>query len=64
MQVMESTRRVVLRLEMESDHRPISGTVRAGDGRRHPFSGWSELFAVLQLLTTEPGGTTETEEPP
>jgi hypothetical protein len=61
---MESTRRVVLELEMASDHGPISGTVRASDGRRLPFSGWSELFAVLQQLTAEPGGTTETEEPP
>ena len=61
---MESTRRVVLQLEMASGHRPISGTVRASDGRRHPFSGWSELFAVLQLLTAEPGGITETEEQP
>jgi hypothetical protein len=61
---MENIRRLVLRLEVTGDHRSISGTVRGGDRRRHPFSGWSELFAVLQRLTTEPGGMSETEERP
>jgi hypothetical protein len=59
---MESTCRVVMQLEVASDHQPISGVVRTSDGRRHPFSGWSELFAVLQQLTS--GGITETEERP
>jgi hypothetical protein len=61
---MEGTRRVVVQLEVAIDHQPISGMVRASDGRRHPFSGWSELFAVLQKLTAESGGTAETEERP
>jgi hypothetical protein len=61
---MESTRRVVVQLEVASDHRPISGIVTASDGRGHPFSGWSELFAVLQKLMAEGGGITETEERP
>jgi hypothetical protein len=61
---MESTRRVIVRLKVASDHQPICGIARASDGREHPFSGWSELFAVLQQLTAEPGGTTEMEERP
>jgi hypothetical protein len=61
---MEGTRRMVVRLEVATDHQPISGMVLASDGHRHPFSGWSELFAVLQQLTAEPGGTNETEECP
>jgi hypothetical protein len=62
---MEDIRRVVLQLELViSDHRPISGTARAGHGLPYPFSGWSELFAALQQLTVEPGGITEMEEGP
>jgi len=28
-----------------------------GDGLAHAFSGWSEMFAVLQALTSPPGET-------
>lgn len=60
---MEDIRQVVLQLEVAiGDQQPISGTARPSDGRPRPFSGWSELFAVLQHLTTEPGGITEMEE--
>jgi hypothetical protein len=62
---MEDIRRVVLQLEMAtSDQRPISGIVRASHGQPVPFSGWSELFAALDQLTTGPGGMTEMEERP
>jgi hypothetical protein len=60
--VMEDTRRVVLQLEVTiSDQQPITGTARTRDGSPHPFSGWSEMFAVLQTLTAAPGGDAETE---
>jgi hypothetical protein len=55
---MEPTRQTVLQLELTSDHQSIAGTVRTSDGSPHPFSGWSELFAVLQQLLPEPGGIT------
>jgi hypothetical protein len=61
---MESTRRVVVQVEVTSGQRPIEGIARGGDGHRHPFSGWSELFAILQQLTAEPSGTVEPDERP
>ena len=42
---------MVLRLEVDSgDHGPLTGAVCVPDGPEHEFSGWSELFAVLQTL--------------
>jgi hypothetical protein len=59
---MEATHRVVLQLEaITSDRQPIRGLVRAGDGHVHAFSGWSEMFAVLQTLTSGPGDGTGKE---
>jgi hypothetical protein len=40
---------VVLRLEVVSGQEPVTGLVRAAD-EAFEFSGWSELFAVLQTL--------------
>ncbi|HEX9515541.1 MAG TPA: hypothetical protein VF940_05120 [Streptosporangiaceae bacterium] len=60
---MESTRRVVLELDvMTSDRQPIAGLVRTRDGLAHAFSGWSEMFAVLERLTAVPGDDTERED--
>jgi hypothetical protein len=60
---MDSTRRVVLELDlMTSDRQPIAGLVRTGDGRAHAFSGWSEMFAVLQRLTSIHGHDGDTED--
>jgi hypothetical protein len=60
---MEDTRRVVLRLDvLTSDRQPISGQVQGRDGGVHTFSGWSEMFAVLQTLTSGPGDDVETED--
>ena len=60
---MDSTRRVVLELDvMTSDRQPIAGLVRTGDGLAHAFSGWSEMFAVLQTLTSSSGDGTEMED--
>ena len=39
----------------------ICGVVRTQDGRAQAFSGWSELFAALQVLTAEPGGDARPE---
>lgn len=41
---------LVLRLEVASGCEPVTGVVRAPDGAAYEFSGWSELFAVLQTL--------------
>jgi hypothetical protein len=60
---MESTRRVVLELDlMTSERQPIAGLVRTRDGLAHAFSGWSEMFAVLQRLTSIPGYNGETDD--
>ena len=56
---MERIRQTVLQLDLTSDRQLVPGTVRASDGKPHPFSGWSELFAVLQRLLPEPGGITK-----
>jgi hypothetical protein len=62
---MDSTGRVVLRLEViSSGGQPISGLVWDGDGRAHAFSGWSEMFAVLQTLTLPSGTDAATENSP
>jgi hypothetical protein len=59
---VDEPRRVVLRLEVTiGDQMPISGVVRTQDGRVQAFSGWSEMFAALQVLTAEPGGDAEQE---
>lgn len=42
--------RVVLRLEVVSGQEPVTGLVRVADGRALEFSGWSELFAVLESV--------------
>ncbi len=48
---MENDDPIVLRLEVaRTDLEPMSGVVRAPDGRAHEFSGWSELFAALAKL--------------
>jgi hypothetical protein len=48
--------RQVLMLELTTTTEPIAGVARSGDQPGHAFSGWSELFAVLQMLTTQAGG--------
>ena len=51
MPVMGDGGRIVLRLEVDSgDHEPLAGAVCVPGGPEHEFSGWSELFAVLQTL--------------
>jgi hypothetical protein len=53
MTVMGNGGRIVLRLEVDSgDHEPLAGAVCVPGGSEHEFSGWSELFAVLQTLLT------------
>ena len=48
---MGDTGPMKLQLEVANgDQEPLTGLVRAPDGRALEFSGWSELFAVLQTL--------------
>ena len=62
---MDNADRIVLRLEViKSGGQPISGLVRDSDGLAHAFSGWSEMFAVLPTLITQPGDGTDTEAGP
>jgi len=51
MPVMDDGGRIVLRLEVDSGaHEPLAGAVCVPGGPEHEFSGWSELFAVLQTV--------------
>jgi hypothetical protein len=47
--------RLALRVEFSATAEPVEGVVRFGGGPAQPFSGWSELFAVLMTLTSEAG---------
>jgi hypothetical protein len=49
MRLMGDGDTVIVRLEVVSGQEPVTGLVHARD-RVHEFSGWSELFAVLQLV--------------
>ena len=51
---MDDSGRILLRLEVDSgDHEPLTGAVCVPGGCEQEFSGWSELFAVLQTLLAE-----------
>jgi hypothetical protein len=52
--------RLVLAVELAVTAEPIAGLVRAGDRPGQAFSGWSELFAVLQTLISQAGGDVDT----
>jgi hypothetical protein len=52
---MDGPVRQVLTLELTTTAEPIAGVVRSGS-QAQPFSGWSELFAVLQTLTSQASG--------
>jgi hypothetical protein len=59
---MDSTGRIVLRLEVITCRgEPISGRVWDCDGVGHEFSGWSEMFAILQRLTSPLGDGHQSE---
>jgi hypothetical protein len=47
---------LVLTLELDVSGQPVAGLVRLADEDARGFSGWSELFAVLQTVTTEAAG--------
>jgi hypothetical protein len=51
--------RLVLTLELAATAEPIAGIARAGDQSGQAFSGWSELFAVLQTLVSQAGSATD-----
>jgi hypothetical protein len=54
MPVRDDGGRIVLRLEVDSgDHEPLTSAVCLPGGSEHEFSGWSELFAVLQTVLAE-----------
>jgi hypothetical protein len=61
-----STAPLLVTLELDVSGQPVEGQVRLADRTAWGFSGWSELFAVLQTLTSQaagdpsqpPGGTT------
>ena len=45
--------RVELTIELAVTAQHIEGTVRSGDRAGLYFSGWSELFAVLETVTSQ-----------
>jgi hypothetical protein len=50
---MSGTRRFVQTLELVVSGDTIEGRVRPERGESQAFSGWSELFALLQSMTSE-----------
>jgi hypothetical protein len=51
--------RLVLTLELATTSEPIAGFAHAGDASGQAFSGWSELFAVLQTLVSQAGSAAD-----
>ena len=51
---MSGIRRLVQTLELVISGDTIEGRIRPESGPSRDFSGWSELFAQLQSLTSEP----------
>ena len=47
--------RLVLTVQVAVTAEPIAGLVAAGDRPGQAFSGWSELFGVLQALISQAG---------
>jgi hypothetical protein len=45
-----------VRLEIDVDSDPITGTVCAADGDSRPFSGWIELVSAIEDVRSNAGG--------
>jgi len=52
---MTGSKPLILTLELVVSPQPITGLVRRPDRSTERFSGWSELFAVLQRFTSVDG---------
>ena len=50
---MDDGRALELRLRLNGGDEPVAGVVSAPGGRELDFTGWSELFAALQVLLAE-----------
>ena len=53
-----STERVQVLLDLVGNAEHVEGTIRCGDRRAMPFSGWSELFAALVSVASGAGQDT------
>ena len=60
--VMSGVRRLVQTLELVISGDTIEGRIRPESGPSRDFSGWSELFAQLQSLTSEPSRDADANE--
>jgi hypothetical protein len=60
---MEPVERIVV--ELQRDATPISGRVCGGPGGPQPFTGWTDLFSVLQRMAapTVPAIRSDEESP-
>ena len=59
---VSGTRRLVQTLELVVSGETIEGRIRPEHGASQDFSGWSELFALLQSLTSEPRCDLDTDD--
>ena len=50
---MSATQTASLRLDIRLDAQPVSGEVSTDGGPRGSFSGWTELFALLDVTLNE-----------
>jgi hypothetical protein len=56
---MSAKRTASLRLDVRLDAQPISGEVSTDRGPSGRFSGWTELFALLEVTLKEARAITE-----
>jgi hypothetical protein len=54
--------RLVLTLELTATAEPIAGLAGSGGQPGLAFSGWSELFAVLQTLISQAGSDANAQD--
>lgn len=55
---MNPDQRIVLRLEVDRDADPITGTLCEDEQHRHPFTGWLGLTdAIEDIRAAHVGGT-------
>lgn len=50
---MDNDHRIVLRLEVDRDAEPISGTLTAEGEEGHPFTGWLGLTDAIEEIRGE-----------
>lgn len=56
--------RIILHLELDPEHTPVSGAIGLDDGERLPFVGWLGLAEALDRVLTRERGPLGIEDGP